>query len=330
MDNIIFANKELLWLLLILIPLTARYFFKKRKSQATLQVSSLESFKQKGLTYKRYFRHILFLLRTATIALLIIILARPQEIGNTEDRISEGIDIVIALDISSSMLAKDFEPDRLEASKNIAMQFISGREFDRIGLVLFSGEAFTQCPLTTDYAVLLNLFEEIKTGMIEDGTAIGNGLLNAVNRLKESQAESKVIILLTDGVNNRGEADPVTAAEIAQQYAIRIYTVGVGKTGTAPYPVQTPFGLKYRPMEVKIDEENLQSIADITGGEYFRATDNQKLKAIYKQIDALEKSKIETRQYQKKTEIYMPLALLAGLLIFIEVLLRFTVFRNIP
>lgn len=330
MDDIIFANKELLWLLLVIIPLTAWYFFKKRKSQATLQLSSVQGFKQKGLSFKRYFRHILFLLRTAAIALLIIVLARPQKIGNIEDSLSEGIDIVIALDISSSMLARDFQPDRLEASKEIAMQFISGREYDRIGLVLFSGEAFTQCPLTTDYAVLMNLFSEIETGMIEDGTAIGNGLLNSVNRLKESQAQSKVIILLTDGVNNRGEADPVTAAEIAEKYNIRIYTVGVGKTGHAPYPVQTPFGLQYQQMEVKIDEESLQSIADITGGQYFRATNNKKLEQIYKEIDALEKSKIEIKQYEKKTEMYLPIALLAGMLIFIEILLRFTIFRNIP
>lgn len=330
MEDLIFASQDRLWLLLLLIPMTIWYLMQKRKSQATLQLSSVESFRNKGLSFKRYFRHILFVLRTLAVSALIIALARPQKIGNVRNSMSEGIDIVITLDISSSMLARDFTPDRLEASKEIAMQFINGRKFDRIGLVLFSGEAFTQCPLTNDYAVLLNLFKDIETGMIEDGTAIGNGLLNSVNRLKDSEAKSKVIILLTDGVNNRGEADPITAAEIAAKYNIRIYTVGVGKTGTAPYPVQTAFGVQYQQMEVKIDEKSLEDIADLTGGRYFRATNNKKLKAIYKEIDKLEKSKIEIQEYEKRSEEFFLFVLIAGTLIFIELLLRFTIFRNIP
>ncbi len=330
MEDIIFAHKERLWLLLLLIPVILWYVLQKRKSQATLRLSSIESFKHRGYSFKRYFRHILFLLRILALTSLIIVLARPQRIGNVRNSMSEGIDIVITLDISSSMLARDFTPNRLEASKEIAMQFISGRKFDRIGLVLFSSEAFTQCPLTNDYPVLMNLFKDIETGMIEDGTAIGNGLLNSVNRLKDSKAKSKVIILLTDGVNNKGEADPVTAAEIAAKYDIRIYTVGVGKTGTAPYPVQTIFGMQYQQMEVKIDEKSLKEIAKLTDGQYFRATNNKKLKEIYKEIDKLEKSKIEVLEYEKRSEEYLLIAFMAGIFIFIELLLRFTIFGNIP
>ncbi|MEA2043406.1 MAG: VWA domain-containing protein [Bacteroidota bacterium] len=328
----VFANKELLWILplLIILPMLFWYGLKKRKSQATLKISSVASLKNTGISYKRYFRHLLFLLRTAAIGSIIIALARPQLINNSENRTSEGIDIIIALDISSSMLARDFDPNRLEASKEVAMKFINGRENDRIGLVVFSGESFTQCPLTTDHAALLNLFKSIEQGMIEDGTAIGLGLLNSVNRLKESKAKSKVIILLTDGVNNKGEADPLTAADIAAKYGLRVYTIGVGKNGYAPYPVQTMFGMQYQQMEVKIDEETLKIIAQKTGGEYFRATNNEALKEVYKKIDKLEKSEIEVKMYQTKTEKFLVFVIIAALLLLPEIILRSTVFRNIP
>jgi Ca-activated chloride channel family protein len=228
------------------------------------------------------------------------------------------------------MLARDFSPDRLEAAKNVAMEFISGREYDRMGLVVFAGEAFTQCPLTTDRAVLLNLFKDIQAGMIEDGTAIGNGLATAAARLKDSEAISRVVILLTDGENNRGEVAPVTAAEIAKTFGIRVYTVGVGSTGTAPYPVQTQFGVQLRDMEVKIDEETLQEIASITDGRYFRATSNSKLEEIYKEIDALEKSKIDVHEFSRKSEEFLPFALLGALFLIVSLFMRVTVFRSIP
>ncbi len=321
MDNIIFAHPERLWLLLILIPITVWYIMRKKNSQATLQISSIKNLKNKKLSFKKYFRHSLFVLRVLAISGLILILARPQQIGTQTNSTSEGIDIVIALDISSSMEESDLKPTRLEASKNIAMQFINGRKFDRIGLVLFSKEAFTQCPLTTDYPALINLFKDIKTGMIEDGTAIGNGILNSVNRLKNSDAKSKVVILLTDGVSNQGDADPITAAEIATKDNIRIYTVGVGKT---------VFGTQYQQMGVKIDEKTLTEIAKTTNGKYFRATNNKKLKEIYKEIDKLEKSKIKTFLHKSKTEKYLIIAIISALLILLEIILRHTIFGNIP
>ncbi len=228
------------------------------------------------------------------------------------------------------MLARDFQPDRLEAAKNVAMEFISGREYDRMGLVVFSGEAFTQCPLTTDRAVLLNLFKDIQSGMIEDGTAIGNGLATAVARIKDSEAVSRVVILLTDGENNSGEIAPVTAAEIAKTYGIRVYTIGVGTIGTAPYPVQTQFGVQLRDMEVKIDEKTLQEIASITDGKYFRATSNTKLEEIYQEIDKLEKSKIDVKEFSRKSEEFLPFAILGALFLIASLFLRVTIFRSIP
>jgi Ca-activated chloride channel family protein len=236
----------------------------------------------------------------------------------------------MALDISSSMLARDFNPNRLEASKDIAIDFITDRPKDRIGLVVFAAESFTQCPLTTDHSVLVNLFEDLKSGMIEDGTAIGMGLATAVNRLKDSDAKSKVVILLTDGVNNRGSIAPASAAEIANTFNVRVYTIGVGSQGKAPYPVQTPYGVKYRNMDVEIDEKVLQNIAGKTGGEYFRATDNQKLKSIYEEIDKMEKSKIEVKEYSEKSEEFFWFAVLGGLLLLLELILKLTVLRRIP
>jgi len=263
------------------------------------------------------------------VSLLIIVLARPQKTDRYQDVTTEGIDIMLALDISGSMLARDFKPDRLEASKNVATEFISGRPYDRLGLVVFSGESFTQCPLTTDHAVLVNLMREIESGMIEDGTAIGNGLATAINRIKDSDAVSKVIILLTDGVNNRGEIAPSTAADIAKTYGVRVYTIGVGTRGTAPYPVQTPYGIQYRNMPVEIDEAVLKDIASKTGGSYFRATDNNKLIEVYAEIDKLEKSKIDVRQFTRKEEKYLMPAIVAFVLLALESLIRFTIFKNL-
>jgi Ca-activated chloride channel family protein len=263
------------------------------------------------------------------IAVLIIVLARPQSTESFQDISTEGIDIVLTLDISGSMLARDFKPDRLEASKNVAVEFISGRPYDRMALIVFSGESFTQCPLTTDHAVLVNLLREVQSGIIEDGTAIGMGLATAVNRIKDSEAKSKVIILLTDGVNNRGEIAPSTAADIARTFGIRVYTIGVGSQGVAPYPVQTPYGIQYRDMPVEIDEEILREIAQKTGGRYFRATDNQKLIQVYQEIDKLEKSKIDVRQFSTKEEKYLIPALIAFLILALELLTRITLFRNL-
>jgi len=329
-QDLTFANAELLFLLVLIIPAVAWYVLKHRSSEASLQVSQTHGIKQAGHSYKYYLRHVLFGFRMLAIALLILALARPQSTRSWKDVTTRGIDIVLALDISSSMLARDFNPNRLEASKDIAIDFISGRPNDRMGLVVFSGESFTQCPLTTDHSVLINLFRDIESGMVEDGTAIGMGLATSVNRLKNSEAKSKVVILLTDGVNNRGSIAPSTAAEIAKTFDIRVYTIGVGSQGTAPYPVNTPYGVQYRDMKVEIDEGVLQQIADETNGQYFRATDNQKLESIYEEIDRLEKSRIEVKQYSEKQEEFLWFTLIAGILLLIELVLRTTVLRTIP
>lgn len=270
-------------------------------------------------------------LRMLAFASLIVAIARPQTTDNWSNTSTEGIEIVIALDISGSMLAEDFEPNRLDAAKADAIRFISGRPNDRIGLVVFSGESFTQCPLTTDHAVLINLINDVKQGMIEDGTAIGLGLANAVSRLKESTARSRVVILMTDGVNNQGEIPPLTAAEIAKTLGIRVYTIGVGSMGQAPYPVVDMFGRKrYQQMDVEIDEEVLTQIAHITDGKYFRAVNNKRLEEVYQEIDKLEKSKIEVKEYSKKNEQYLIWLLIGALLIVSEVLMRHTLVRSVP
>lgn len=330
MSSIEFANPEYFYLLLLLLPFIVWYVLKDKNAHASIQVSTIKGFDTAPKTYKYYLRHALVFFRVLAVLFLVAALARPQSSNSWENVTTEGIDIVMSLDISSSMLARDFEPDRLEAAKDVAIQFITGRPEDKIGLVIFSGESFTQCPLTTDHAVLINLFKDIQSGMIEDGTAIGLGLANAVNRLKESQTKSKVVILLTDGVNNQGEIAPLTAAELAKTFGIRVYTVGIGTQGTAPYPIQTAFGISMRNMPVKIDEEVLQQIAEMTGGKYFRATDNNKLKAIYEEIDQLEKSKIEVKQYSTKSEEYLLFALLGALFLLIEIALRNSILRNIP
>ena len=293
----------------------------------TIKISTINSFQSSPLTI---LRHGLIILRCIAVVALITALARPQTSLSWQDVTTEGIDIAIALDVSGSMLAEDFKPNRLEASKQVAMDFISERPYDRIGLVIYAGESFTQCPLTTDHAVLLNLFDDIKNGMIEDGTAIGMGLATSVSRLKDSKAISKVAILLTDGSNNRGSIPPVTAAEIAKEFGIRVYTVGVGSNGSARMPMQDQFGRTvYQNVEVKIDEKTLKEIADITDGKYFRATNKKSLEAIYKEIDKLEKSKIEVTEYKKKSEKFVPFALLAACLLLIEFLLRNIIFKGI-
>jgi Ca-activated chloride channel homolog len=329
MNGITYDLPQFLWLLLLIPIMIAWYVVRQQKASAALRMPGLRQFDKTGKTFRHYLRHVLFGARTLAVALLIIVVARPQATDRFENSTTEGIDIVLALDISGSMLARDFKPDRLQASKNVATEFISGRKYDRMGLVVFSGESFTQCPLTTDHAVLINLMREVESGMIEDGTAIGMGLATSVNRIKDSEAKSKVIILLTDGVNNRGEIAPVTAAEIAKTYGIRVYTIGVGTKGTAPYPVQTPFGMQYRDMPVEIDEEILQNIATLTGGRYFRATDNTKLIEVYSEIDKLEKSIIDVRQFSRKEEKFLIPAILAFCLVGLEVLARNTILKNL-
>jgi Ca-activated chloride channel family protein len=330
MSGITFANPELLYLLFLLLPLAGWYAWRERDAFANIQFSSLKPFEKLGSNQRHLLRHLIFVLRMLVIALVIIVLARPQSTNRWQNTTTEGIDIMIALDISSSMLAQDLRPDRLEASKYVAIEFVSGRENDRMGLVVYSGESFTQCPLTSDHAVLINLFKDIKSGMIEDGTAIGMGLANAVSRLKDSKAKSKVIILLTDGVNNRGAIAPLTAAEIAKTFGIRVYTIGVGTQGMAPVPVQTPYGTRYQNAKVEIDEKTLQQIAQETDGRYFRATDNEKLREIYHEIDQMEKTRIDVKEYSKKEEEYMRFGLLATSLFLLEILVRYLFFRNIP
>ncbi len=327
-NNWTFANPEFLFLLAI-IPLlwVWRYFYSKRQF-SSLKISSIQSFKTKS--WKENGKFIIFLLRSLALCFIIIGFARPQSSSSWQDSTTMGIDIIISMDISGSMLAQDLKPDRLEASKNVALDFISARPNDRMGLVIFSGESFTQCPLTTDHQVLQNLFKDVKSGMIEDGTAIGMGLATSVNRLKDSQAISKVVILLTDGVNNKGSIPPLTAAKIAQKFGIRVYTIGVGTEGFAPYPFKTPFGTTvYQDVEVQIDEKTLQDIATTTNGKYFRATSNKALKEIYLEIDELERSKIDVKEFSKKNEEFRLLILIALSLLLIEFYCKKFLFKSI-
>ncbi len=330
MSGIAFAHPAVLYLLLLLPALVAWYIFRQRDPDASIQFSGIQRFADAPKSLRVYLRHVPFALRMLAIVFLIIALARPQSTNSFKNVQTEGIDIVIALDISTSMLARDFKPDRIEAAKEIGIQFISGRRNDRLGLVVFAGESFTLCPLTTDHASVINLFKDVKTGLIEDGTAIGSGLATAISRLKDSDAVSRVIILLTDGVNNRGEIAPITAAEIAKTYGIRVYTVGVGTQGEAPYPVQTPFGLRYQNVKVEMDEPLMQDIAKITGGQYFRARDNMALKRVYEEIDRLERTKIEVTEFSKKQEEFRRFAVFALILLAADLLLRTTLFRSIP
>ncbi len=329
-SDITFQHPWLFLLLLVIPAYIAWYVWRRRTSHATMQVSTLETLDGVRPTWRVRLRFLPLVLRLLAVALVVVVLARPQSTSSYSDSNTEGIDIVLSMDISGSMKAVDFKPNRLEAAKNVAAKFIAGRPNDNIGLVVFAGESFTQCPLTTDHAVLINLLSDIRTGMLEDGTAIGMGLATAVSRIKESKAKSKVIILLTDGMNNYGAISPEKAAELAQTFGVRVYTIGVGSQGVAQVPVQTAFGVKMQDMEVKIDEALLQGIADKTGGKYFRATNNKSLESIYEEIDKMEKTIMEVRHYTKRTDEYLPFALAALALLLIEVLLRNTLLRTIP
>lgn len=328
-NGIEFAHPGFFWLLLIIPLMAAYYYLHNNKLQGALGLSTTKSFPVATKSSIRILRHYGIVLRSLAFIVLIFALTRPQSAFSWQNETTEGIDIMIATDISGSMLSEDFKPNRLEAGKNIAIDFIKGRPDDRIGLVIFSGESFTQCPLTIDHDILINLFADIKNGMINDGTAIGMGLATAVNRLKDSEAKSKVIILLTDGVNNTGSIPPITAAQIARQFGIRVYTVGIGTNGSAPYPFKDQFGnTHYQMVPVDVDENTLTKIADITNGKYFRARNNNELRQIYEEIDKLEKVKIAVTQYHKKTERYLPFAIIALLLLSLEFLLNNTIFKG--
>ena len=328
--DVTFASPGYLWGLLLVPLLVTWYLRRAGRGTVDLRYSTLLPFGKRKPTLRERLRHAPFILRMLGIAVLVVALARPQTSSEGEDVTTEGIDIVLVLDVSGSMLAEDFRPNRVEAAKAVAQQFVDGRKNDRIGLVIFSGQSFTQCPMTLDYRVLKNLLQQVKPGMVEDGTAIGMAVAQAVNRLKESTAKSKVMILLTDGVNNRGEIDPITATQIAQTYGIRIYTIGVGTVGTAPYPVQTPFGVRYQNVPVDVDEKTLQEIAVMTDGQYFRATNNRSLEQIYDQIDEMEKTRIEVRSYRSTTELFYGWALAGLIALVLEWLVAHTVLRKIP
>jgi Ca-activated chloride channel family protein len=328
--NVTFANPELLYALAIVPLLVLWYVRRYRNATSDVRFSSLLPFAGIKPTVKERLRHLPFVVRMVALAVLIVALARPQTSSEGENIYTEGIDIVLVLDISGSMLAEDLRPNRIEAAKQVAAQFIDGRTNDRIGLVIFAGQSFTQCPMTLDYRVLKNLLREVKPGMVEDGTAIGMAIAQAVNRLKDSEAKSKVMILLTDGVNNRGEIDPLTAAQIAQTFGIRIYTIGAGTIGEAPYPVQTPFGTRYQNVPVDVDEKTLKQIAQMTDGRYFRATDTRTLRNVYTEIDKLEKTRIEVRAYRSYTEMFYNWAWLGFFALLLEFGLVSTFLRKLP
>ncbi|HUI63275.1 MAG TPA: VWA domain-containing protein [Bacteroidota bacterium] len=328
--NVSFANPYVL-LLLLAVPLLVYWYIRSQGSITShYRFSSLRPFGALKPTLRERLRHIPFALRMLVVALLIIALARPQTASQGQDVYAEGIDIVLLLDISGSMLAEDLQPNRVEAAKEVAQSFIDGRKNDRIGLVIFAGQSFTQCPMTLDYRVLKNLLRQVKPGMVEDGTAIGMAIAQGVNRLKDSKAKSKVMILLTDGVNNRGEIDPLTAAQIAQTFSIRIYTIGVGTQGEAPYPIMTPFGKRYQNIPAEVDEKALAEIAEITHGQYFRATNNRSLRQIYADIDQMEKTRIEVKSYRSYTELFNDWALLGLIGAILEFVLSGTLLRKLP
>ncbi len=325
------AHPGILWLFLLYLPLIAWYVWKHRTAFPSLGISTTGPFSRMGRPLKQYAMHGLFVLRLLAIGCLIIVLARPQTRDAWRTSHTEGTDMVIALDISSSMLARDFKPDRLEAAKKIAAKFINGRESDNMGLVVFAGEAFTGVPMTTDRAALTNYVNALNREMLEDGTAIGDGLATSINRIKDGKAKSKSIILLTDGSNNTGIVAPLTAAEIAHKMGIKVYTIGIGTNGTAPYPQINMFGrVEYVPMPVVIDEATLKQIADITGGKYFRATGNKVLSEIFEEIDKLEKTELDVRHFSHTEDNYLPRALLALGLFTLEMILRKTWLRTIP
>lgn len=330
-----FANSAYLLLIMLTVPCTVWYILKGRKRTASLSLPTTGMYSGLKKSWKCYLIHVPFILDMVALVLLSLILARPQTTDRWQDTEIEGIDIMLCVDVSTSMLAEDLKPNRIEAAKTVASEFINGRPNDNIGLSIFAGEAFTQCPMTVDHTVLLNMFRGVSSdiaarGIIDDGTAIGMGLANAISRLKDSQAKSKVIILLTDGSNNRGEISPLTAAEMARSFGIRVYTIGVGTNGTAPYPMPTSYGTQYINMAVEIDEDVLRQIAQTAGGQYYRATSNSKLKEVYEEIDKLERTKLQVKEFSKNQEEYQPLALILLLCILASILLKQTVLRTIP
>ena len=324
-----FEYPELLWLLVIPALMVLHYIWLEiAERHPHLRVSASVPWLAGGRSVMSVLRHIPFLLRTAALTLIVIAIARPRSSEQMERVDTEGIDIILAMDVSTSMLARDLTPDRINASKDIAIEFIAQRPSDRMGIVVFAGESFTQCPLTTDRATLINLMKEVQTDLIEDGTAIGNGLATAIARMKDSDAKSRVVILLTDGVNNRGEISPQTAAEIAKTYGVRVYTIGVGKEGTAPYPVMTPWGVEIQNVQVEIDEALLSQIAESTGGRYFRATDNTKLAEIYGEINKMEKVRTTVDSFPVYKELFGRYAVLALLAILFELMFNWFVIRR--
>ncbi len=331
-EDIQFAEKQWFWFFLLVPVMLAWYIWRINKHEAEFQFSSFNLFKGIKPSLKSRLRHSLFLMRLMAFTLLITALARPQSKSSWKDTKTEGIDIAISLDVSLSMLAKDFNPNRLEVAKEVILNFIDGRPNDRIGLVLFGGEAFTQCPLTTDHKVLKNMFPQIKAGMLNQGTAIGLGLANAVARIKDSKAKSKVIIFISDGVNNVGEIAPITAGELAKTYGVRVYCIGVGTKGKALQPVAmyAEGQYEYDYVDVDVDEKVMTEISELTDGKYFRATDEESLKAIYGEIDKMEKSIVSERNFSKKAEHFLPLAIAAFLLLVLEFIMRYTVFKTIP
>ncbi|PDP58348.1 aerotolerance regulator BatA [Porphyromonas gingivalis] len=325
-----FAYPELLWLLILLPLIATWYILQARKTSATMTISSLKPFEGGRRGLRVYLRHSLPILRALSVGFLIIALARPQNTNSWQKDSIESIDIMLAMDVSGSMQAMDFKPNRLEAAKDVAISFINNRPNDNIGMVTFAGESFTQCPLTTDHTVLLNMVQDLQMGVLDDGTAIGMGLATAVNRLKDSKAKSRVVILLTDGSNNMGDITPRMAADIARTFGIRVYTVGVGTRGEAPFPIQTEFGVRIQNVPVDIDEPTLDGIAEVSGGKYFRAVDNETLNEIYKEIDKLEKTRLMTKSFKAYEEKYFVYALIAFLLLLTEFLLRNTLLRSNP
>ena len=330
-----FASKEYLFLLLLLVPYILWYLMYRKKTEPTMRMSDTKAYRFAPRSWKVTLMPLQLILRIAVFVLLVLILARPQTHNSWDNKSVEGIDIMMAMDVSGSMLAEDLKPNRIEAAKQVAAEFIAGRPNDNIGLTIFAGEAFTQCPMTTDHASLLNLLHGVRTdlatrGLIEDGTAIGMGLANAVSRLKNSKAKSKVVILLTDGSNNRGDLSPMTAAEIAKSLGIRVYTIGVGTNKVAPYPMVVAGSVQYVNIPVEIDSKTLSDIASATDGDFYRATNNKELQNIYKEIDKLEKSKLSVKTYSRKYEAYQPFAIAAVLLLLLEILLRITIFRKLP
>ena len=325
-----FEYPYLLYLLFLPLLLLGLYLYRELKGRRpAVEVASLQPWAASGRGVLAYLRHLPFALRLCALCLIIVAIARPRSSTEMERVDSEGIDIVLAMDVSTSMLARDFKPDRINAAKDIAVEFIAQRPSDRMGIVVFAGESYTQCPLTTDRSTLINLMKEVQTDLIEDGTAIGNGLSTAVARLKDSDAPSRVVILLTDGVNNRGEVHPLTAAEIAKTYGVRVYTIGVGANGMAPYPVMTPWGVEVQQMQVEIDEDLLKQIAIETGGRYFRATDNTKLAEIYSEINKMEKTRTTIDSFPVYKELFPRWAFAALVLLLAELLVRLLI-RRIP